>query len=53
MLPTWTVLEIIIFFKGSKYLLPCKILSRKLDLFGRKILMTKDNPLPETHSSNN
>ena len=35
------------FFKGNKYLLPGKILSRKLDLFGSKILLTKDDPLPQ------
>ena len=34
-------------FKGSKYWLLGKILCSKLDLFGSKILMTKDDPLPQ------
>ena len=34
-------------FKGRKDLLPGKILINKLDLFGSKILMTKDNPPPQ------
>ena len=40
------MLEIDILY-GSKYLLPGKILRSKLDPFGRKILMTKDDPLPQ------
>ena len=40
------MLEIDILY-GSKYLLPGKILRSKLDPFGSKILMTKDDPLPQ------
>ena len=35
------------FFKGSKYLLPGKILSSKSESFGGKILITKDDPPPQ------
>ena len=34
------------FFQGSKYLLPSKISSSKLDLLGSKIMITNDSPTP-------